>query len=198
VEQKFNDSKQISEKYYVLNSDKTVKHGEYTSYFKLTDEELRAVKKGTIMMQVFIRQKGHYKNGKRDGLWIEYSQPNIIKTQGNYSADKKTGIWLTYKEKGVVTEKFDYDNNKKLQPDIKIIAEYPDSARDAGVNGNVTIRFTVHSDCSISEISITKSLTDNCDKAAIIAINRYSELLNKYGQDCQEDVVDIDLPFRLE
>jgi TonB family protein len=198
VTEKFNDSKQISESFYVLKSDKKIKNGEYVSYFMMTDEEFKNVKKNTSGLDKFIHLKGRYKNGKKDGQWIEYSQPYVLKTEGKYVADKKVGIWLTYKEKGKVTERFDYDINKKLSPVIQINAIYPDSARDSGIHGTVTIMFYTHPDCSISGIFVTQSLAPDFDKAAIVAINKFGELLKKYGQDCQEKEVEINLHFKVD
>ena len=186
VTKKFNDSKQISESYSVLKSDGKTKHGVYVSYFRAKGNVDKQIKKGTFKTEDFIRQKCTYKNGKKDGEWLEYSQPGELKIKGNYDNDKKVGIWLTAMERGEVFERFDYDSKKKLSPIIIVYPSYPESAVVAELQGIVIVSFQTHKDCSISNITITKSLSSDCDKAAIDAIKKYGELHNKYGVDCEE------------
>ncbi|NOG96179.1 MAG: TonB family protein [Bacteroidetes bacterium] len=199
---------QISEKYYVLKSDGTTKHGEYISFYTVTDEEYKEVKKGTLSENFITKEKGYYKFGKKDSLWTEYLAPQRssknggrqtayggTKSEGHYKNDKKVGVWLTYKNE--VTERFDYDNNKKLQPYIHVNAVYPQSAKESGLQGTVTVSYQTHKDCSVTEINVTKSLSPDCDKAAIDAIKKMSDLLKKYGIDCEEKIETQDINFKL-
>ena len=100
--------------------------------------------------------------------------------------NKKVGIWQTAIERGNVIERFDFDNKKKLLPIITIYPHYPKSAVDTKLQGTVIVSFQTHEDCSISNISITKSLSTDCDSAAIEAMNIFSGLFKKYGVECQE------------
>lgn len=43
---KFTKSKQISQYYFVLKSDKKIKHGEYVSYFRLSKTDLPLIENG--------------------------------------------------------------------------------------------------------------------------------------------------------
>jgi TonB family protein len=186
VTKKFNDSKQISECYSVLKSDGKTKHGEYISYFKAEGNVNKQIRKGTFKSENYIKQKCTYKYGKKDGEWIKYSQRFQLEVKGNYKEDKKVGIWLTSMERGQVIERFDFDTKKKLSPTITINAHYPESAVSAKLQGTVIVSFQTHQDCTISNISITKSLSADCDKAAIEAIKRFGEFYKRYGIDCQE------------
>ena len=198
VTKKFNGSKQISEMYSVLKSDVQTKQGEYISYFQVTDYEYKQIKKGTHKSDGYIKQKGNYKNGNKDGEWVEYSRPYELKTKGNYKNDKKVGIWLTSKEQGKVFERFDYDNNKKLSPIIHINPTYPRSAVESELEGTVTVSFQTHIDCSITDITVTKSLSVDCDRTAIESIKKYEELFKKYGVDCEEKTERQEIKFVLK
>lgn len=198
VTERFNDSKQISESFYVLKSDKKTKHGDYTSYFKLTDQEYKNFKKGTLNIENYVRQRGQYKNGKKDGQWIEYSQPYVLRIEGKYVADKKVGIWLTYKEKGNVIEKFDNDSNKSLEPEIRISVDYPISAQRLRLEGTVIVTFNISSDCVVSNIVVTEGLSTDCDNETINAIKRYGLLLKKYGHNCRQRIETHGMKFSFE
>ena len=197
ITKKNNGSKQISESYYVLKSDGQTKHGEYVSYFSVTKDKNKQLKKGTLKLENYIKQKGSYKNGKKDGEWVEYSRPNEIKAKGNYDNDKKAGIWLTSKEKGEVFVRFDYDSNKKLPPIFFMNVKYPRSAFESGLEGTVIVTFQTYTDCSISNITVTKSLSVDCDKAAIESIKEFGELLKNYGVDCEEKTETQEIKFVL-
>ena len=198
VTKKFNDSKQISESYSVLKSDGKTKHGEYVSYFRAKGNVDKQIKKGTFKTVDFIRQKCTYKNGKKDGEWLEFSQPGQLKIKGNYDSDKKVGIWLTAIERGEVFERFDFDNKKKLSPIIIVYPYYPESAVAAELQGTVIVSFQTHEDCTISNITITKSLSSDCDREAIEAIKKYGELYKKYGVDCEEKTESKEIVFKLD
>jgi TonB family protein len=136
VENKYKGSKQIYEKYYVLKSDKSTKHGEYISYFKLNKEDYKKFKRGHLNINDFIKEKGNYFEGKKNGKWVEYSKPTVtkaigeykdgkkegewteyrnsrIKNIGYYSSGKKTGIWNTF-DTGLKVSSYDFDNDKKV------------------------------------------------------------------------------------
>jgi len=219
VIKKFDHSKQISESYSVLKSDKNIKHGEYISYFRFSDNDETLIKNGIKKLEDLIKEKGNYNNGKKDGFWIEsvnkieidsgkysngkrvgiwntYNSKEKVKSF-DYDNNKKIGIWLTYKEKGMVTERFDYDNNIQLEPYIRFNISYPNIARENGIQGIVRIRFHINTDCSIDNISIVQSLSPECDKAAIDAIKKYGELYKKYGKNCVDLTEEQDLNFRL-
>jgi TonB family protein len=199
---------QISERFYVLQSDKTIKHGEYISYYTVMSDEYKKIKKGTLSIDEFFKEKGFYNLGKKDSLWIEYHAPQRtvtkmgsqsvygkIKSQGYYKDDKKVGVWLTFKEE--ITERFDYDLNKKLTPIIKIKPDYPKSAIEAELQGKVVVRYKIHNDCSISDIEIIQSLSPDCDQSVIRMIKKLSTLYKKYQIDCEEKTETMDLDFNL-
>lgn len=112
--------------YYVLKSDNSTKHGLYEFY-----------------ESKWLKIKGNYKNGKKDGLWAEYiwngnkiaegSYKNDFKdgvwttyhgyksekrTVGKYEKNKRVGVWNFYNIKGELVQIFDFSNNKLTTTDV--------------------------------------------------------------------------------
>jgi antitoxin component YwqK of YwqJK toxin-antitoxin module len=243
IEKKFKGSKQISECYYVLKSEVNKKHGEYILYFKLNEEDFKKFKKGYLNMDDYVKEKGTYIEGKKNGKWIEFSKPSVTKAIGeykdgekegewieyidntrkkmgnytngkktgiwntldlgtkvssyNYDEDIKVGIWLTNMENGQVITRFDYDNNAELPPIINTFIKYPAKAREQGIEGTVTASYQINSDCTISNIIITKSLSLECDAEVTWAIEKMAELLKKYSTTCESSTETKDFNFNL-
>jgi TonB family protein len=126
-----------------------------------------------------------------------FFQPLTLKEKGNYENGKKVGVWLISKENGQVFERFDFDHNKKLTPLIHVYVHYPSSAREQNIEGIVTISFNTDKNCSVSNITIIKGLSKDCDKAALDAIREVAVLMKKYGEDCEEKVETLDLKFAI-
>lgn len=197
VTTKFPDSQQVSERFYVLKSDVMVKQGEYISFFRASDAEYKQIKKEGLDFDNFIKLKGSYTKGKKNGDWIEYNSSKFIKAEGKYLNDKKKGIWFTYKEQGQVKERFDYDKNLKLQPIINVNSSYPISASENGLEGIVIVSYKINSDCTISNIHIDKGLSSDCDSSAVKFVKKLGELLKKYGFACTDSTEKLELKFTL-
>ncbi len=87
----------IKTNYYVLKSDKSIKHGSYTKYIE------------SITQQGFL-ELGNYKNGVKDGEWTYFYLPflfnsaNSIKQKMNYFNGKKNGLYFEYYRDSVNVE----------------------------------------------------------------------------------------------
>ncbi len=216
---KFPKSKQVSQSYFVLKSNKKIKNGEYVSYFRLSKTDLQLVENGIIDLKNYIKEKGNYLNNKKEGEWIENTSSSKRK-KGKYVNGKKTGIWITFlngekiasfdydlnkkigiwltrKENGRVFERYDYDKNVKLQPIIRFNISYPNIAKENGIQGIVKISYQVNSDCSINSIRVVESLSKECDQAGIDAVKEYGELFKKYGFDCENKTEEKEFNFKL-
>ncbi len=216
---KFHKSKQISRSYYVLRSNKNIKHGEYVSYFRLTNNNLKLIASGVTNIDDYIKQNGNYQNGKKEGKWIE-NMSSFKRLIGVYHDGKKIGVWDTYfyeekrssydhdnnkrvgiwytkKENGEVIERFDYDQNVYLQPIIRILLSYPEIAKENGVQGTVKVRFHINTECTIENLTIIQNLSPECDNAALVGIKRYGELLKKYSKTCEDKTEEMSLSFKL-
>lgn len=216
---KFPKSKQVSQSYFVLKSDKKNKNGEYVSYFKLSKKDLLLVENGIIDLKDYIKEKGNYLNNKKEGEWIENTLSSKSKkgkfvngkktgiwntfynsekiASFDYDSNKKIGIWLTRRENGRVFERYDYDKNVKLQPIIRFNISYPNIAKENGIQGIVKISYQVNSDCSIISIRVVESLSKECDQAGIDAVKEYGELFKKYGFDCENKTEEKKFNFKL-
>ena len=196
VIEKFEGSKQISRQYSVLKSNNLIKHGEYISYFRITENDRLHSK--NVDVQNFIKIKTNYKNGKLDGEWIEYDQPLTIKSKGQYVNDKKVGVWETTKEARQVVVKYDFDKKVYLKPNISVPFNYPAYARENGVSGKVVASYKIHKDCSVTDIVIVKSLSRECDDEVIKLLTKLSSLQIKYGDSCEEKEYTKEFVFNFE
>ena len=194
----FPDSKQPSQLYHVLKSDGKTRHGDYISYFRIPEERLQEARKDSLMMSNYIKSKGQYENGKKTGEWQEYSRPSQLKSKGRFLNDRKAGIWFTYKEHGQVVERFDYDNDVKLQPEIRVSAQYPTIAKERGIEGTVIVSYKINSDCTVSNVQIDSGISTECDSAAIKSIRRFGDYLKRYGFDCEEAEMKQNINFVLK
>ncbi len=216
---KFHKSKQISQSYYVLKSDKKIKHGEYVSYFRLYNKDLKLAENKTTNFDEYIRHKGKYHYGKKEGEWIE-NISSSKKQKGKYingekigvwnifyngekissfdhDNNKKIGIWLTRKENGKVYERYDFDNNIQLQPLIRVNISYPNIASENGIQGTVKIKYHINSDCSIDNIIVIQSLSTECDQETINSMKKYGELFKKYSTNCEDKYEEKEFNFKL-
>ena len=47
-----------------------------------------------------LRGKGNYKNGKKEGEWVEYYHNGQLFWKGTYRNGKKEGLWVFYYKDG--------------------------------------------------------------------------------------------------
>lgn len=87
-----NKTKNRREVYFVLESDKKIRHGPYHMF--------------GCGEQVYV--KGYYKNGLKDSLWTEYG------SHGKYTEGERVGIWEFHFSNGEIEQKYDYTNNTLL------------------------------------------------------------------------------------
>lgn len=152
-------SPSVIEEYFVLKKSKDVKHGEYlkTSYG------------GDIL------EKGFFKNGKRDSLWVYFANKGVDTTfAGNYLDDKRVGEWAIF-DKGVFSYNYNYTT---------------DSVSNYQWNG-ASNRFPVliNSKWTESEIDSPPLVTDGENPNSIISRNlRYPTRAWKSGISGQVDV----------
>jgi len=72
--------------YYVLKSDRSVRHGKYQR----------------IGFKGQVDAEGNYKNGLKDSTWTEYMG------EGTYANGVKVGIWKYYYSEGFLEQEYDY------------------------------------------------------------------------------------------
>jgi len=181
IVKKFEGSRQISEQYYVLKSNKSIKNGAYKAYFRLTKDQNQQIRQGLDSLEHYVKQKGGFENGQKSGEWIEYSQPGIFYAKGSYIQDKKVGIWITSMANGEVLEYYDHDAKRRLEPVINIPIGYPAKARRSGKEGLVIVQYQLSADCTLTNIRIVQSLSAECDAAAIFILRKYFRYLQTYG-----------------
>jgi hypothetical protein len=185
----YSKSEYVKEVYYVLKSNKGIKHGEYYSFYKgeLARKELKTKNLRNDILG--FKEKGQYENDLKEGDWIYFRPPrrnsstfvyNDKIEEGRYTKDKKTGIWKTYIEDGKVTKLFDFGSNIELTPIVRTGWKYPAEARRNGVEGTVTIKVT-YINCEPLTYEILKDIGYGCGNAAIESLNERRQLEKKYG-----------------
>lgn len=149
----------VIEQFYVLKKSKDVKHGEY----------LKTNYSGDIL------EKGFFKNGKKDSLWVLLTNKGIDTTfTGYYLDDKRVGEWAIF-DKGAFLYKYNYST---------------DSVSNYQWNG-ASNRFPVliNSKWTESEIDSPPLIIDGENPGSIISRNlRYPTRAWKSGIAGQVDV----------
>lgn len=94
------------ERYYVLTSNYSVKHGSYLKFNLIFGG----------FMKVLVN--GNYKNGVADGQWEHFfsESANGLQSKGSYVNGKKNGMWTFY-----------YADTLNSNPDLTIGARFDDS-----------------------------------------------------------------------
>ena len=59
-----------------------------------------------------IKIESHYKNGKKDGLWIHWYENGQKKNEGNFKNDIKDGLWTFWYEDGQTEMEVTYKHGK--------------------------------------------------------------------------------------
>jgi antitoxin component YwqK of YwqJK toxin-antitoxin module len=87
---------------------------------KVTGEEQGSFKNGKregAWVEYFengqLKSNGHYKNGKYEGAWVFYYESGQLYTRGNYKNSKLKGAWVSYYENGQIRFKGNYKNDKE-------------------------------------------------------------------------------------
>ena len=57
--------------------------------------------------------QGSFKNGKREGAWVEYHKNGQLDYKGNYKNSKREGAWISYHKNGQLDYKGNYKNGKQ-------------------------------------------------------------------------------------
>ena len=130
-----------------------------------------------------------------------YYNRNLSKDKsGEYENGERVGEWFTYKNENDarIIKRFNHDDNSHLEPFIDVRLNYPHSAKENNIEGEVTVKYFVCSDCTISNIEIVKGLTEDCDNEIIRVIKRLGELQVKYSVGkCEEKQQEKTFNFKL-
>ena len=58
--------------------------------------------------------EGSFKNGKKEGPWVEYHDNGQLFGKGDYKKGKREGPWVTYLHNGQLVDEGTYKNGKKV------------------------------------------------------------------------------------
>jgi hypothetical protein len=179
----------VKEVYFVLASDKSIKHGDYYSFYRgeLTKKELKG--KNLNSETLGYKEKGKYQNNLKEGTWTVFKSPrqsctvsiyNAKLEEGQYINDKKTGIWTTYIEDGKVVKQFDFANNEEIPAQVEVRWKYPAQARKNRIEGPVKVKIK-YDNCEPVAYEIVEDLGYGCGNAVIESLKEKRMLEKKYG-----------------
>jgi len=126
-----------SEIYYVLKSDKNVKHGKYF-----------------MLSYIDTLQSGYYTNNLKTGNW-RYFKGNNLEFIYNYDIRQITTDTLGKERPALYSEGFDFFKHLSV---FNLI--YPREAVEAGHSGKVVISFSIKADGSVSDFELYKGCGD--------------------------------------
>mgnify|MGYP001414799200 CR=1 FL=1 len=187
------DNPKYKEVFYVLKSDKNIRHGNYQ----------KLGYKGAILVN------GYYKNGLKDSIWTEYSWGGQVKlSEGKYYQDQKTEVWEFFNFKGKTEQKYNFSSNEIVyyenedkEKEHKVIygsdtiktklerpplyiggssliyesiiknIRYPEQARENGTSGRVLVAFTIDQNGKTSSHRVIKSAGADFDSEALRVVN---------------------------
>jgi len=155
------------EVYYVLKSDKNVRHGEYLRY---------GLNKG-------IGEKGRYDMNQRVGIWEFYNSEGELEQKYNYT-DRKVEylnpsgatyriLWTeingTYEDKQP-DEMPVFIGGQSRQWYFTLNLKYPAAARRQGTQGKVFISAIITRDGKMIDEKVETGIGDGCDEEALRVI----------------------------
>jgi len=185
IKRNFLGSNKIEKEYSVLKSDTSVMHGSYTSYHY----------NGRLFL------KGRYHYGKRDGEWTSYHENGTMESHTYYREGQYCNVWEYYSNEGILESSFNMDlltdTSQIIAKDIKyyhITIDYPERARENGIEGTVELIILTDSACHIA-IQLLKGFDYECDHAALQAVRKGFSKIELH--DCKNASFICPINFRL-
>jgi len=126
-----------------------------------------------------VIEEGNVQNGKRDGIWKGLFNENKGHFTENYTNGTLVSGTAVYEDGSISV----YNGARGVPPQFKgglpafykYLArniDYPDDAREKGIQGTVTLSFIVEKDGKLSEIEIKKGIYPLIDNEAIRVMKR--------------------------
>ncbi len=157
-------NKETHESYYVLKSDKNIKHGEYIKY-GFNDK--------------VILLKGFYKMNKKDSIWEGFNTNGKLDIKYDYT-NSKLIYYKVYKKDSInsfdnLTEKDTILNRPPIFsgaigliiPTVFENIKYPESAKENGISGQVIVTFKIDKNGKMSDFHVDNPLGYGLDEEAI-------------------------------
>ncbi|WP_372775962.1 energy transducer TonB [Mangrovibacterium sp.] len=122
----------LKETYFVLKSNKDVKHGPYT----------------LVLFNDTI-QSGYFRNNEKSGVWKYYRHDQTVEYAFDYDSNKIITDTAVTERPPLYSEGWEYFNILKAK-----YTEYPVEALEAGASGCVYISFDVNEDGTASDFRL--------------------------------------------
>ncbi len=136
------------------------------------------------------------------GLWTRYDKKGKIESTRDYNFTLKYGEFIPenaikYSELGIPIQSD--SNNKKIQQHIVKHFRYPEVAQENGIQGKVTVQFTIDENGKIDNLRILEGADISLDTECFTIMNSLKEL-EPYKKDGQTVLVYKTMPitFKLQ
>lgn len=180
------------EEYYVLKSDKSVKHGSYKKFDY----------NGTTLIN------GCYKNAVKDSIWEFYDNKSELQQKYDFSKNELVYNKISGFAMKMKFEVMDNSDSTKTIPDrppiyigteavlVQIIQQnikYPRAAMENGTSGIVYILFTIDKSGKTSNHRLFKGIGSGCDEEALRVVKSMPDnwlpgLLNGQAVDVEATI----------
>ncbi|PJJ54437.1 energy transducer TonB [Hymenobacter chitinivorans] len=117
------DGQWLREVFYVLKSDKNVRHGRYEVHRNSSSQPVAV---------------GYYRQGRKDSTWTEYApETGRVLVKGAFHDDQPVGVWTFYTRTGMLSQQYDYTTHQVLlsRPEGQqgwVLARLPTPGPDGG------------------------------------------------------------------
>jgi TonB family protein len=186
-----NETPDTKEIYYVLKSDKNIKEGSYRQYRhfgnKLICEGFYKNDQRDSLWVFYsysnhVSERGAYKEGKKTGVWDVYNSDGEQEIKYDYTngkllffkKDPKIDTIKASVINGTDTIKMSLnrapiylDGTEGMFKVVTTNQNYPVKAKEANVQGKVTITFTIDSLGKTSNYKVRKGIGSGCDEEAL-------------------------------
>jgi len=139
----------------------------------------------------------YYVGERPFGIWKRYDKKGKVKSETNYDFVLKYGEFipenaLTLEELGI--EKLSDENTQRIQRHIREHFRYPEIAQELGIQGKVTMQFTIGKDGKIENLSVLKGVDLSLDTECFRIMNLLKEL-KPYEKDGEAVLVYYTIPI---
>ena len=158
----------------------------------------------SVTSKVFLKVKNgqklwskSYVNDRPYGIWTRYDKKGNIESSRDYNFVLKYGEYIpeasfTLKELGI-DRKLD-SNTKKIQDHIRKNFRYPEVAQENGIQGKVTLQFTIDKEGNVGNLSILKGVHSSLDTECFSIMNALKKL-EPYEKDGEKVMVYYTMPI---
>jgi TonB family protein len=159
-------SYEFLEEYYVLSSDKKVRHGQYKKFNK----------EGQLLIQ------GEYNNGNKAGVWNYYVSDKLLHSYNYSTKSLENHSKQKYIGKAIIDgqeREIEFDSGpmyfgllNELNIEFNKVSRYPEQAKRMGIEGKILVSAWIDENDNITDIKVINGIMKECDKEVINGLEK--------------------------